>query len=360
MSFRIAAAPHGHSQNNTADMMRWVCYALIPGILVQSYFFGAGVYIQIILAVLTAYIAESLCIMARDREARSALRDNTALVTAVLLAISIPSLAPWWIVVIGTAFAIIVVKQLYGGMGQNLFNPAMAGYVLLLVSFPVQMTNWLPPSSLTEYDLSLWQTLHTILFEYTPAGYSVEQLRTTIDGVTMATPLDTVKTALSQGYTVEEAYQRPQFSALAGVGWQWVNLAFLLGGFILLQRRIISWHIPSGLLVGLLVPAFIAHIFAPSLMPGPVFHALSGATMLGAFFIATDPVSAATSPKGRFIFGGLIGLLVWLIRTWGGYPDAVAFAVLLANMSVPLIDRYTRPTVYGHTTSHRRGGHHGN
>lgn len=357
MSFRIAAAPHGHSQHNTADMMRWVCYALIPGILLQSYFFGAGVFFQILLAVITAYVAESLCIIARDREAKSALRDNTALVTAVLLAISIPSLAPWWIIVTGTAFAIVVVKQIYGGMGQNLFNPAMAGYVLLLVSFPVQMTNWLPPASLIEYDLSLWQTLHTILFEYTPAGYSVEQLRTSVDGITMATPLDTVKTALSQGYTLQETYQRPQFTALAGVGWQWINLAFLLGGIILMQRRIISWHIPVGVLAGLLIPAFIAHLFAPSIMPGPIFHALSGATMLGAFFIATDPVSAATSPKGRIVFGLLIGFLIWVVRSWGGYPDAVAFAVLLANLSVPLIDRYTRPTVYGHGSA---GGHGGN
>jgi len=355
MSFRIAAAPHGHSQRRTSDMMRWVCYALIPGVLVQSYFFGAGVWMQIMLAIVTAYVTESLCLVARNRDARSGLRDNTALVTAVLLAISIPTLAPWWIIVLGTAFAIVVVKHIYGGMGQNLFNPAMAGYVLLLVSFPVQMTNWLPPTTISQYDLTLWQTLHTILFEYTPAGYSVEQLRTTIDGITMATPLDTVKTALDQSYTLSEIYQRPQFSVLAGVGWQWVNLAFLLGGFILLQQRIISWHIPGGLLAGLLVPALLAHLFAPSIMPGPIFHALSGATMLGAFFIATDPVSAATSNKGRFIFGLMIGLLVWVIRSWGGYPDAVAFAVLLANLSVPLIDQYTRPKVYGHQSGGQNG-----
>lgn len=348
MNFRIAAAPHGHSQRRTSDIMRWVCYALIPGVLVQSYFFGAGVWIQILLAVITAYISEGLCMLARNRDARSALRDNTALVTAVLLAISIPGLAPWWVIVIGTAFSIVVVKQIYGGMGQNIFNPAMAGYVLLLISFPVQMTNWLPPATLTEYDLTLWQTLHTILFEYTPAGYSVEQLRTTIDGVTMATPLDTVKTALAQSYTLTEIYNRPQFSSLAGVGWQWVNLAFLLGGFILLYKQVISWHIPVAVLAGLLIPAFIAHLFAPSVMPGPIFHGLSGATMLGAFFIATDPVSAATSNKGRLVFGVMIGFLIWTIRSWGGYPDGVAFAILLANLSVPLIDRYTRPTVYGH------------
>ena len=348
MSFKIASSPHGHSQHSTSSMMRWVCYALVPGVLIQSYFFGFGVWFQIILAVITALIAESACIIARDRPAMSALRDNTALVTAILLAISIPPLAPWWIIVIGTLFAIVVVKHVYGGMGQNLFNPAMAGYILLLVSFPVQMTNWLPPSTIGEHSLTLWQTLHTILFEYTPAGYSVEQLRAGIDGVTMATPLDAIKTGLTQGFTLTEVYAKPQFSFLAGAGWQWVNLGFLIGGLLLIQQRIISWHIPVGLIAGLCVPAFFAYLFAPDLMAGPVVHALSGATMLGAFFIATDPVSAATSNRGRVIFGVLIGLLVFIIRSWGGYPDGVAFAVLLANMCVPIIDRYTRPTVYGH------------
>ena len=186
------------------------------------------------------------------------------------------------------------------------------------------------------------------MFEYTPAGYSVEQLRSGIDGVTMATPLDSIKTGLTQGYTLTEIYQRPEFSYFAGAGWQWINLGFFVGGLLLIQQRIISWHIPLGFLGGLCIPAFIAHIFAPDLMPGPIVHALSGATMLGAFFIATDPVSAATSNRGRVIFGLLIGFIIFVIRSWGGYPDAVAFAVLLANMCVPLIDRYTRPVVYGH------------
>lgn len=352
MSFRIAPSPHGHNQRTTGDMMRWVCYALIPGVLLHSYFFGSGVWFQMFLAVLTAVAAEVACSVARDRSPLSALRDNTAIVTALLLAISIPSLAPWWIIVIGTAFAIVVVKHVYGGMGQNLFNPAMAGYVLLLVSFPVQMTNWLPASTISEHSLTLWQTLHTILFEYTPTGYSVEQLRAGIDGVTMATPLDTIKTQLTQGYTLTEIYQQPTFRFLAGTGWQWLNIGFLVGGLLLIQQRIIRWHIPLGFLAGLCIPAFVAHLFAPDLMPGPIVHALSGASMLGAFFIATDPVSAATSNRGRVVFGLLIGFLVFIIRSWGGYPDAVAFAVLLANMCVPLIDRYTRPVVYGHGDNH--------
>ena len=311
MSFKVAAAPHGHSQK-TNQVMAWVVFALIPGVIIQSYFFGWGVWSQILIAVTVAYLSESICVWARERSARQALRDNTALVTAVLLAISIPPLAPWWIIVIGTLFSIVVVKQVYGGMGQNIFNPAMAGYVLLLISFPVQMTHWLPAAPIAPYDLGLWQTLHTIIFEYTPTGYDVEQLRTTVDGMSMATPLDGVKTALDQGKILTEAYQQPMLGSLAGIGWQWLNLGFLLGGIILLQQHIIRWHIPVGL-AGLLVPSFLAHMFAPSIIPGPIFHALSGATMLGAFFIATDPVSAATS--------GSRAVIIWLTHRFIGMGD---------------------------------------
>ncbi|RUO78817.1 electron transport complex subunit RsxD [Idiomarina tyrosinivorans] len=348
MSFFIASSPHEHNRRQTSDVMRWVLLAAIPGVLVQLFFFGWGVLFQLLLAIVTAWATEAIALQTRNRPALASLKDNSALVTAVLLAISIPPLAPWWVIVIGVAFAIIVAKQVYGGLGQNIFNPAMVGYVLLLVSFPVQMTSWLPPATLSDNDLSLWQTLHVIVFEYTPSGFSVEQLRTGIDGVTMATPLDTVKTGLTQGYTLSELTAKSVFQGIAGVGWQWVNVAYLVGGLVLLQQRIISWHIPLGVIVGVAAPALIAHSISPDQMLGPVTHVLSGATMLGAFFIATDPVSAATSNKGRWIFGLLIGLLVWLIRSFGGYPDGMAFAVLLANLCVPIIDRYTRPTVYGH------------
>ncbi|EKE79905.1 electron transport complex subunit RsxD [Idiomarina xiamenensis] len=348
MSFRIAPSPHGHVQRATSDVMRWVVLALLPGVIVQLVFFGWGVLFQLVLAISTAYVCEALCVQARDRAAWPVLKDNTALVTASLLALSIPPLTPWWVIVIGVIFAIVVVKHVYGGVGQNIFNPAMAGYVLLLVSFPVQMTSWLPPMQLSQYSLGLWDSLHVILFEFTPDGYSVEQLRTSVDGITMATPLDSAKTDLSLGYTASEALQKPIFSDFAGLGWQWLNLAYLAGGLLLIKLRIISWHIPLGLLLGLCVPALLQVAFAPDTSIGPLIHALSGATMLGAFFIATDPVSAATSNRGRLYFGLLIGVLVFLIRTWGGYPDAIAFAVLLANMCVPVIDKYTKPTAYGH------------
>ncbi|MDN7123473.1 electron transport complex subunit RsxD [Pseudidiomarina terrestris] len=348
MTFKLAASPHSHQRRTTQQVMRWVYLALIPGVMTLIYFFGWGVIWQLLLAIATAWTAEALCMMLRGRPVESAWRDHTALVTAVLLAISIPGFAPWWIIVIGTAFSIIIVKHVYGGVGQNIFNPAMAGYVVLLISFPVQMTSWPLPVQLSQVDLSFLDSAVLIFTGYTPSGYDIEQLRMGADGMTMATPLDSLRTALNHQLTIDEALQQPIFGSFAGLGWQWVNAAFLLGGLVLLKVRVISWHIPVGMLLGLAVPAALAWLFSPDQSVSPVLHLFSGATMLGAFFIATDPVTAATSKRGRLYFGLLIGFLVFAIRTWGGYPDAVAFAVLLANMTVPIIDKYTQPVVYGH------------
>lgn len=353
MSFYIASSPHAHQRRTTSDLMRIVALAMIPGIIAQWYFFGWGVMLQIILAVATAYAAEALCLQARERSSIQGLRDNTALVTALLLAVSIPPLAPWWVIVIGVAFSIVVVKHLYGGVGQNLFNPAMAGYVVLLISFPVQMTSWLPPVDLTGNNISLFESIHLMLFQYTSQGYSVEQMRMVdtgalFDAVVMATPLDHIRSDLSQGLTLSESLQAPIFGGIAGLGWQWVNLAYLAGGLILLQQKVIQWHIPVSILVALAVFAGLGSAIAPDTLPGLDIHLLSGATMIGAFFIATDPVSAATSNRGRLIYGVLIALLIYVIRSFGGYPDAVAFAVLLANLCVPIIDKYTKPVTYGH------------
>ncbi|RUO35320.1 electron transport complex subunit RsxD [Aliidiomarina sanyensis] len=352
MSFYVASSPHHHLRRSTADLMRLVLIAMIPGILAQWYFFGWGVILQLALAIAVALASEALCLLARDRAPSSGLRDYTAVVTAALLAVSIPPLAPWWIIVIGTLFSIVVVKHLFGGVGQNIFNPAMAGYVLLLISFPVQMTSWLPPSSLTELP-GLWDSILVFLFGFTGEGFSLEQIRrvesgTLLDAIVMATPLDHIKTELAQGFTLSEAKSAPIFSGAAGMGWQWVNAAYLLGGLFLIQQRVITWHIPGALLGSLGLFALIGALIAPDHLPNVDIHLLSGATMLAAFFIATDPVSAATSTRGKLVYAGLIGVLIYVIRTWGGYPDAVAFAVLLANLCVPVIDQYTRPTVYGH------------
>jgi electron transport complex protein RnfD len=235
-----------------------------------------------------------------------------------------------------------VAKHLYGGLGYNVFNPAMAGYAALLVSFPVHMNRWLLPSGLTSTDISFGQSLQIIV-----TGQLTDDL--TWDAISGATPLTSERTGLIMRATMDEIHAQPIFSTLSGVGWQWVALAALVGGAILLALRVIRWHIPFAMLTAIVVCAVLMHGIDPGTFGEPLFHLFSGATMLGAFFIATDPVTAATSDRGRLIYGAGVGVLTYIIRAWGGYADGVAFAVLLMNAAVPLIDRYTVPRIYGHT-----------
>ncbi|MDN0113537.1 electron transport complex subunit RsxD [Yersinia intermedia] len=345
---QIASSPFTHNQRSTRSIMLLVILACIPGIIAQTYFFGYGNLIQVVLAMATAVLAEGAVLQLRKQPVLIRLQDNSALLTGLLLGISLPPLAPWWMIVLGTLFAIIIAKQLYGGLGQNPFNPAMVGYVVLLISFPVQMTTWLPPLPLQGMSIGFYDTLLTIFTGHTHSGADIHQLQMGYDGVSQATPLDGFKTAL-RSQSTEQILQQPIFAAtLAGIGWQWINIGFLAGGLLLLWRKAIHWHIPVSFLLALAGCAAISWIAAPQSFAPPMLHLFSGATMLGAFFIATDPVSASTTPRGRLIFGALIGILVWLIRVYGGYPDGVAFAVLLANITVPLIDHYTQPRVYGH------------
>lgn len=348
MAFNIASSPHAHSRRSTSSLMRTVIFCTSLGVAAQWYFFGWGVLIQIALAALIAVVTEAAVLKLRKRPITPYLRDNSALLTGVLIGLSIPPLAPWWIAVIGTLFAIVIAKHLYGGLGQNLFNPAMVAYVVLLISFPLQMTTWLPPQSLAAEPVSLTDSLMAVLTGFTTDGFSIHQLRLSVDGVTMATPLDTLKTSLTTGHTATEILAGPVFGTIAGIGWEWVNIGFLIGGLIMLKMRVIQWHIPVGMLGALFVISLLGFMISPDNTASPVFHLFSGATMLCAFFIATDPVSASTTVKGRLVFGALIGVLVYLIRTFGGFPDGVAFSVLLANMCVPLIDYYTRPRTFGH------------
>lgn len=347
MAFRIASSPHSHNRQTTSKIMLLVILACIPGILVQCYFFGYGNLIQIGIAAVTAVASEGAVFKLRKLPVAQHLGDNSALLTALLLAISLPPLAPWWLIVIGTLFAIIIAKQVYGGLGQNPFNPAMVGYVVLLISFPVQMTAWSLPIELQAQPISFIDTLQIIFIGHGQFGDLLPTTVANIDGVTQATPLDTFKTGIRTLQSPEQILHQPLFTPLAGVGWQWINLAFLVGGLFLLFKNTIQWQIPVSFLVTLLICSLLDWQFNDNAAP-PLLQLFSGATMLGAFFIATDPVTASTTPRGRLIFGALIGALVWLIRTQGGYPDAVAFAVLLANITVPLIDHYTQPRAYGH------------
>lgn len=328
--------------------MRLVVYAALPGIAMQIYMFGYGLLIQLLLAIATAVVTEVVILEIRKKNTERAVKDYSALLCGLLLAISIPPLAPWWVIVIGTFFAIAFVKQLYGGLGFNLFNPAMAAYVMLLISFPVQMTAWMPPASLTVQNYSLWDAIHTIFTGFTATGFDIAQLQVTIDGATMATPLDHVKVALSEGYVISEALSDTLFSGSIGNGWGPVSVAYLVGGLVLIKAKVINWHIPASMILSAMVVSTLLFLVDSSTHASPWFHLINGSLVLGAFFIATDPVSASTTNRGRLIFGAAIGFWVIVIRTWGGYPDAIAFAVVFMNMAVPLIDYYTKPVTYGH------------
>ena len=303
---------------NTNQVMRQVIYALVIGIGAQVYFFGFSVLVQIMLAVITALAAEALILKMRGMQIASTLNDGSAVLTAILLAIAIPSIAPWWIIVLGVLFAIVFGKQLFGGLGNNPFNPAMLGYAFLLVSYPLQMTQW--PSE-----------FQGVLGIFEVSG---------IDVLTGATNLDYAKTQLMLGQSITAL-------TFDNISQMWINFGFLLGGVYLLLRRVIFWHIPSALIVGMLLMSSILYFIDPAQYSSPVFHLVNGATMLAAFFIATDPVSASTTPLGRLIYGFAIGVIIIIIRVFGGYPEAVAFAVLLMNITVPLIDYYTQPKVFG-------------
>jgi len=316
--------------------MLTVLVALAPGAVVQTLVYGAGVPIVIALSVATALVTEALMLSWRARPVAPFLRDGSALVTGVLLGLALPPLAPWWLPVTGAALALAGAKHLYGGLGYNPFNPAMAGYALLIIAFPREMTQWVAPGDGPGLAAAL---------SYTFAGHLPDG--SGIDAITSATPLDWVRTEIARGRTLEAISGARAFGAIAGRGTELVNIAFLAGGLWLLARRTITWQIPAGFLLALAVPAAIAHFLDPSHHVPASFHLFGGAAMLGAFFIATDPVTSCASPAGRLVFGAGIGVLVWLIRAYGGYPDAVAFAVLLMNMTVPAIDRLSRPRVYG-------------
>ena len=344
MEFPTQSSPHLPPSNDVSRLMVQVMLALIPGALCLFWFFGWGVLINLAVATATAVAAEAAALKLRGKAVLPILSDGTAVLTGLLLGLALPPLAPWWIPFIGAAFAIVVAKQLYGGLGYNPFNPAMVGYVVLIISFPLQMTLWPPPRGIDGDMLSLVETLGLMFAQLPPAD-------ATLDAVTMATPLDNYKTQIGQNLTWSEIVSGPLFGRFAGYGWEWANLAFLAGGVWLWQQRAIHWHIPVAMLAGLFVTALLFYIADADSFASPLFHLFSGATMLGAFFIATDPVSAATTPRGRLYYGAGIGVLVYVIRTWGGYPDGVAFAVLLMNMAAPTIDYYTQPRVFGHEDS---------
>ncbi len=342
MPLTTGSAPFWRTPDTVPVIMRHVLYALVPAIIASVWFFGIGIVYNLIVAVVTALVTEAIALRLRGRPAGPGLADYSAIVTAVLLAMCLPPLTAWWVTATGACFAVAVAKHLYGGLGFNLFNPAMAGYVAVLVSFPDALSGW-PAPNIGDLDAPIPGSGATLWFTLTgqlPGDLS-------LDAITRATPLDTVKTELGMMRTMDEIGTNPLFGDFGGRGWEWIANFVALGGGWLLIRRIIRWQTPVAMLVTLAGMAAVGYLFDPARLPGPGFHLFSSGTMLCAFFIATDPVTGAATNRGKLIVGAAIGALTYVIRTWGSYADGIAFAVLLVNMAVPLIDRYTRPRVYG-------------
>jgi len=330
VAFVPLSSPHVHGSASVTRIMFTVLLALVPVVAAYVWLWGVSVLSQLVWAAITALVAEAAVLAFRGLPVRVALLDGSALVTALLLALCLPPGAPPWVVVIGVLFAILVAKHLYGGLGYNLFNPAMAGYLVVLIAFPAQLTLWPAPDLHVNHDVQS------------------AELTAAVDSTTMATPLDKLRTGRLQGKAAAEAMAvSPLFGVFSNGVTAILSLAWAAGGLLLLVTRTIHWRIPVALLVSLGLFAGVCGWLNPVVHAGLVFHLFSGGTMAAAFFIATDPVSAATTPRGQLIYAAGIGLLIYLIRGWGGYPDGVAFAVILMNIAAPLIDYFTIPRAYG-------------
>lgn len=318
-------------------VMLQVLAALLPGVLAYVYVSGPAILVQLALTTAAALAAETFMLQVRGRPLSLFLSDGSAIVTAWLIALAFPPLAPWWLTVAATLFAIVIAKHLYGGLGQNPFNPAMVAFAVCIVSFPALMSQWPALGGKSGLADQLG-----IIFGMLPR----------VDAVSGATPLDTLKTALKlEGGATSVAAQfaghQQVFGLVAGRGWEFVTGAYLLGGLWLWWRGVISWQAPLAFIAGLTLLAGGLWLYQPAQFASPLFHLFSGGAMLGAWFIVTDPVSGCTTPRGKIIFGFTAGALAYLIRVFGGYPDGVAFAVLLLNICVPLIDMYTQPKIFG-------------
>jgi len=312
----LSSSPHIHSGASTDAIMRAVIYSLLPACAVAVWFFGLPALTVMVLCTAGAMAAEAACTRLMGKPL--SLLDGSAALTGLLLALNLPPAAPWWLALLGSAVAIVIGKQVYGGLGHNLFNPALVARVVLLISFPVQMTTWSAPRG--------------------------------VDAVTAATPLGEWKTAVMlTGKLPEQMISGTDalLGNMAGCLGEVSALALLLGAAWLFYKRILTWQIPTAFIGTVLLGGGAFWLLDPSRYPNPLFHLLTGGLVLGAFYMATDMVTSPVSSKGMLVFGFGCGLLTLLIRLFGGYPEGVSFAILLMNAATPLIDRFTRPRIFG-------------
>jgi electron transport complex protein RnfD len=322
----VSPAPHIHGPQTTKSLMRDVIIALVPSLLVSIYFFGFSAIKLALVGVVTC-VAVEYVIQKYLIKSTVTIGDYSAAVTGLLLALNLPPNSPWWLMLIGSIVAIGVAKLTFGGLGQNLFNPALVGRVFLLVSFPVLMTDWTIPAS--------W-------------------FREGIDASSGATALSIVKEGLAQGLSLEQifqthnfSYMQMLFSKIGGSVGEVSALALLIGFAYLLYRRVISAHIPLSIILTVALFTGIFWVINPEQYTDPLFNILSGGILLGSIYMATDYVTSPMSKKGMVLYGVGIGIITVLIRYFGSYPEGISFAILIMNAFVPLINKFMKPAYFG-------------
>ncbi len=325
---KVSGSPHVHTDNSVQKLMYGVIYAMIPALLVSVYFFGLGAVKVILMSVVFCMLIEFL-VQKYILKSEVTIMDGSAMITGILLAFNVPSNLPWWIILIGAIVSIGVGKMSFGGLGKNIFNPALVGRVFLLISFPVQMTSW-------------------------PVAKALFGGSAVTDAITGPTPLGIMKEGLAGGKTVREIMPEiPDYVTQLMTGFQGGSLgevsalALVLGAIYMLYRKIITWQTPTAYLGSVIIFSGILWLVNPSLYVDPVFHLITGGMMLGVFFMATDMVTSPMSTKGQLIFGAGAGILTILIRVFGAYPEGVSFAILIMNAFVPLIDKGFKPKRFG-------------
>ena len=321
----VSLSPHVHGTDSVERNMYGVIIALMPALLVSFYFFGVGSVVVMATSVAACVFLEWAIDKYMLNNPRNTVLDGSAVLTGLLLGFNLPSNLPIWMILIGAVFAIGFAKMPFGGLGNNLFNPALVGRAALLVAFPAQMTTW----------------------------PKVGQLGSYLDAETGATPLALMKQAIKSG-DASVLDQLPTSLDLflgnhpdgAGAMGEICALALLLGLAYMLWKKIITWHIPVSIIVTVFVFSGLMHMTSP-VYADPVSVILSGGLMLGAIFMATDYVTSPMTPKGQIIYGVCIGLLTVIIRNWGAYPEGMSFAILIMNAFTPLINNYVKPIRYG-------------
>ena len=399
----IEPAPHVHCTMSTRKIMVLVLLSLVPALAVFTYFFGAGTLIQFALAAVTAVICQLLAAFLRGRSLKRALQDPSGLVTALLLALTLPPLMPWYFTVIGTVFAMIIVRECFGGLGMNLFNPAMSGFIFLVISVPgVFYNTWITPTP-NAISIAHPTRVYEVIFTGASPDDLISELKVlnreqeeayfvakaeaaqlaaqqaaeqsaqqaapqseaatptntlqfeghaAVDVLTGATFLESIKTARKAGNVDEQLkldFMNPSFNA-----YVWLAGAYALGGIFLIATHVIRFQVPLSFLVGVIALGALWHYLDPTMSISAVEHVLMGGTMLGAFYIVTDPVTTCGTFKGRILLSFFIGLLVIVIRVHGSYSDSVAFAVMLGNCMAPLMDVMTKRRPFG--VGYRKGG----